>query len=96
MAAWYQWATPPAAAMRPACVVPMQYFLCDRNIFAFTMDDTMPVISLQTSTIVLPVQMHMRKGLPVGVLPPGRLFMNSGYGLVWVLCPVAVLVVIKR
>jgi hypothetical protein len=64
MPAWYQWATPPAAAMRPACVVPMQYFLCDRNAVTFTLDDTMPTTSAQTSTIVLPIQLSMRKSLP--------------------------------
>ena len=56
MPAWYQWATPSVTAMRPACVVSVQYFLCDRNFFAFTMDDTMPTISVQTSTIVPPMQ----------------------------------------
>lgn len=57
MLAWYQWAMLPAAAMRPTCVVPMQYFLCDRKAVALTVDDTIPATSLQTSTIVLSIHM---------------------------------------
>lgn len=87
MLAWYQWATPPAAAMRPTGVVPMQYFLCDRKVVAFTVDDIIPATPVQTSTIALLVQMTMRKSLPDVIMSPGRLFVYSertaqfGYGV---------------
>lgn len=74
MPAWYQMATPPAATMRPACVVSMQYFLCDRKAVALTVNDTIPAIHLQTSTIVLPVQMPMRKSLPETFTSSSKLF----------------------
>lgn len=86
MPAWYHWAMPPAAAMRPACVVPMQYFLCDRKAVAFTMDDIIPAISLQTSTIVLPMHMSMRRACQTSEVS-GRLFVYEygtaqfGYGV---------------
>ena len=53
-----------AATMRPACVAPVQYFLCDRKAVALRMDDTIPATPMQTSTIVLPVRTFIQKGLP--------------------------------
>src|SRR5690348_7158749 len=96
MPAWYQWATLPAAAMRPACVVSVQYFLCDRKAIAFRMDDTIPAISVQTSTIVPPVHMLMRKSLPEISDGLASSSCKRGYGSARVLCPTAVLVVIKH
>jgi hypothetical protein len=80
MPAWYQWATPPVAAMRPACVVPVQYFLCDRKAFALTVDDAIPAISVQTSTIVPPMQ----KGPPESSDKPFsilEIMAQFGYGV---------------
>lgn len=54
--AWYQWATLPAAAMRPTSIASVQYFLCDRKVVTLRMDDTIPATPMQTSTIVPPVR----------------------------------------
>lgn len=84
MPAWYQWATLSAAAMRPARVVSVQYFLCDRNAIAFRMDNTIPATPLQSSTIVPPIQTAIQKGLPESSDKPFSILEGTaqfGYGV---------------